>query len=1003
MKYDAFISYRHLERDMFVAKRVHKALETTKIPRKIQKEIGRKKIDRVFRDQEELPIGSDLGSNIEAALREAAFLVVICSPQTKDSYWVMKEIDTFIEMHGRENILAVLVDGEPADSFPPQLLTDENGNLVEPLAADVRGKSKKEVKKKLKTETLRLAASILHVDYDDLKQRHRERQMRRNVGIAASIAALAVAFGGYTAYNLAKINEEYQQKLVNEARVIAATSLDVLEDGDAKTAALVAMEGIGTEENGRPYVTDPVFALSQALGTYNLGLNLEHDLKLNHDVNISDFAINEDGNRVISVDNNNKIYIWNLDNGECTFKKPVDVVEEEDDRIKAVGFAGDIAVVASDYYLRGYNDQGELQYEYAPEDGITFAKVDDFGKYVAIKSSHYDEETYERSDFIEVVDATTGESLKKYENQTGVSYGAVMMFNKDGDTLYVEHLPGNDEDQNYASVINLKTDTIIDVPVEGGAILDIAPTKDGDFAVVSMSYDAITTFEDTPMHLIKCDSKTGEVKWSRDFEHNGDALDSSYTKIGSRIVETNGVEYRQLFVNTSKKMFTLDLDTGEEVSSFTTNSYIENFMMSGTTQLIFVGTYDGKFAYYDALTGEVKDDLIVDVASSLVQFDIKNGVFVSSGFRSPNLTVLKFNADEDYVAKTEMDSGFYGGAAMSPSGDTYVLQTSNDAASNAYTCRVFETATGEEIGTIDIDGGRYGKLYYIDEDTIIFPTYSGAVIYYSVSDKKTEEVKISEEDLISTDYAISTNLKYVAYGDDKEFYVIDTQARKIIYSGEVDFNFWNIAVSNDGRTVYGIDVYGKAYKVNAISGKSKPIFEDYKVNDIQTSQDDNIIAVITEDGYLRVYNWDTKEAENTIEYYGDDYSYVEFSKDNNLLYLQGDDLYFRIYDRQQDKNVFLMNNQINDLSYTIYDEEKNQLSIFNYTDMYIIDLNSYGFLDYAEYGRLYIPQAQVIVSAYGTTMIEFNVKTQDDLIKKVKERYGDAELTELQKLKYLVQ
>ena len=120
MKYDAFISYRHLERDMFVAKRVHKALETTKIPRKIQKEIGRKKIDRVFRDQEELPIGSDLGSNIEAALREAAFLVVICSPQTKDSYWVMKEIDTFIQMHGRENILAVLVDGEPADSFPPQ-------------------------------------------------------------------------------------------------------------------------------------------------------------------------------------------------------------------------------------------------------------------------------------------------------------------------------------------------------------------------------------------------------------------------------------------------------------------------------------------------------------------------------------------------------------------------------------------------------------------------------------------------------------------------------------------------------------------------------------------------------------------------------------------------------------------------------------------------------------------------------------------------------------------
>ena len=118
MKYDAFISYRHLERDMFVAKGVHKALETAKIPKRIQKETGRKKINRVFRDQEELPIGSDLGNNIDLALRESEFLIVICSPKTKESYWVMKEIDTFISLHGRENVLAVLVEGEPEDSFP---------------------------------------------------------------------------------------------------------------------------------------------------------------------------------------------------------------------------------------------------------------------------------------------------------------------------------------------------------------------------------------------------------------------------------------------------------------------------------------------------------------------------------------------------------------------------------------------------------------------------------------------------------------------------------------------------------------------------------------------------------------------------------------------------------------------------------------------------------------------------------------------------------------------
>ena len=86
MRYDAFISYRHSERDMFVAKRVHKGLETFKVPRAVAKKYGKKKIRRVFRDQEELPSGSDLGDNITKALEESEYLLVICSPRTPESY-----------------------------------------------------------------------------------------------------------------------------------------------------------------------------------------------------------------------------------------------------------------------------------------------------------------------------------------------------------------------------------------------------------------------------------------------------------------------------------------------------------------------------------------------------------------------------------------------------------------------------------------------------------------------------------------------------------------------------------------------------------------------------------------------------------------------------------------------------------------------------------------------------------------------------------------------------
>ncbi|MCR5116626.1 MAG: toll/interleukin-1 receptor domain-containing protein, partial [Lachnospiraceae bacterium] len=218
MKYDAFISYRHSELDMFVAKKIHKGLETFKVPRQVKKIGGKSKITRVFRDQEELPIGSDLGDNISGALKESEYLLVICSPRTPESYWVQKEIDTFISLHPRDHILAILVEGEPNESFPAQLLNDENGNPVEPLAADVRGDNIKEVNKKLKTEIIRLAAPILHCSYDDLRQRHRERRIKRIFSIVTAafviIAALGIGFGIYNAKMANEIARNYKEKQI---------------------------------------------------------------------------------------------------------------------------------------------------------------------------------------------------------------------------------------------------------------------------------------------------------------------------------------------------------------------------------------------------------------------------------------------------------------------------------------------------------------------------------------------------------------------------------------------------------------------------------------------------------------------------------------------------------------------------------------------------------------------------------------------------------------------
>ena len=119
--------------------------------------------------------------------------------------WCRKEIETFISLHGRENIFAVLVEGEPAESFPEELLyrektvTHPDGSTetvkeeMEPLAADVRGKNKRDVLKVMKTEKLRLIAPMLGVGFDDLKQRHREQKIKKNLGITATGAAVRLA------------------------------------------------------------------------------------------------------------------------------------------------------------------------------------------------------------------------------------------------------------------------------------------------------------------------------------------------------------------------------------------------------------------------------------------------------------------------------------------------------------------------------------------------------------------------------------------------------------------------------------------------------------------------------------------------------------------------------------------------------------------------------------------------------------------------------------------
>lgn len=239
--YSAFISYRHLPADIEAAKAVQRALETYRIPGDIRKKTGVKKLNRCFRDQDELPLADDLGASIEKALQESEWLIVICSPDLPGSTWCLREIDYFINLGRKDHIIPVLISGEPKDSYPPQITheeADEASREVEPLAADVRGN----LKKQLKTEKLRIIARMLNLNFNDLKKREKEQALRRGLALVSCVLAVVLGFAIYALYQNRLLTEERNATARNATELLIEKSIRATKDGDRTDGLAYAVQ-----------------------------------------------------------------------------------------------------------------------------------------------------------------------------------------------------------------------------------------------------------------------------------------------------------------------------------------------------------------------------------------------------------------------------------------------------------------------------------------------------------------------------------------------------------------------------------------------------------------------------------------------------------------------------------------------------------------------------------------------------------------------------------------
>ena len=631
LHYDAFISYRHCDLDKFVAENIHKQLEAYRMPADIaKKRQGMKNhIERVFRDQEELPLVSNLNDPIMEALHNSNWLIVICSPRLRESVWCKKEIETFISLHGREKVLAVLIEGEPTESFPDELLfktevvtkpdgsTEEVKIPVEPLAADVRGKNKKEVLQKIKAERLRILAAMFGMNYDDLRQRHKEQAHKRKMrymtlAICASVLVAAVSIGVAVQMNhknqviqglLDQVDTQNEIMKEEQAVSLADKALDYLEGGDKETALQYATWA-STQYDilTMPETPEARYALAECLGVYNTGEILKAEYRFETMGVITHMDVAQDKKTIILFDDSGTVTLFDTTTREVLLELYAGKHEISVEEGYAFLQGNRLAYLDENSRVCVYNyETDNVEYRFA--DVYAFGILADReGSVLAIQDISAEYAVY---------DAQTLEYIGTTPDVSNDSFYSSYI-SEDGIMAYV-HLYGGIE-KYQIHFIDLKTvQEISSVVLEGVDVEEISIA--GNQAYVMASHYGNVSAE-SRCSVYGIDITTGEVVWENSqYGYTAELMSIPGCEVKEELLVLTRQTARLVDMKTGETCFQIPLDS-RPVAAFRNaaeNSF-EFFCEDGSVILLTSAmNYDVPLTkYFDCRTDNNLDYMLVD-------------------------------------------------------------------------------------------------------------------------------------------------------------------------------------------------------------------------------------------------------------------------------------------------------------------------------------------------------------------------------------------------------
>lgn len=619
-KYKAFISYNHNDRDSRVAQALHSRIEIYTVPRKLRKN-GAKKLGKVFRDQEELSVSSDLNQHIRDALDESEFLIVICSPGAVVSCWVSKEIAYFLEHHAPEKVLTVLTGGNGGEIYEALL-----PGLPEPLSLDLTGIADEEINRKLKERFLKLCAPLLDCKYDNLVLRDQKRQRRIFRGWLAGITAVAAVIIGILLWSnwqiegknqeLDQKNQELDQKnealeqqnqelLLRESELLTKDAQIELEEKNNSSAVMLALSALPDADTPRPYYAPAEEILFSAMEVFqdNAEVVLPKNTVLNQETPVEDYSVSKDGSLLFTVNPYSVVACFDTVTGEQIWVKQIEQQDSymnvqiqqcerwdsiliwcDSDLTALSRKTGEILWVRSNAYADGpflLSDDEQL-----------LIRVVDKGYSGHVYAEMIDAETGEVWNWFDIVKTDQADFVIDQENSYAISPDGSLFAG-----MYTEKV-GQEEYRNVYFVTNLVT----------GETTSLYGWEQGAYANTNMVYDMFFSDQDETLTILRTPDDAydgavaeklrvadGRLLWQCPIPE-GNPLDFGMDDYLILPME----EY--LLIGYQADLFALDPETGELLYSLSYHSnlvclehvqdiYFTYLLEDGTAQIGSVNSY----------------------------------------------------------------------------------------------------------------------------------------------------------------------------------------------------------------------------------------------------------------------------------------------------------------------------------------------------------------------------------------------------------------------------